>query len=149
MDQQRDRAATAGLSLRRAVIELGRGAEAGIARSKSAALVRELGVTAIYVTHDQVEAMTLANRICLMKKGEIQQIASPRAIYEKPATSFVPAFIERAEDEFARPEPSSGDVVACGPFKLPAPAGLPDKVIVGVRPEDVKVAREDADGPRS
>src|SRR6185369_7453153 len=49
-------------------------------------LVRELGVTAIYVTHDQVEAMTLADRICIMKKGVIEQFAAPRTIYEEPAT---------------------------------------------------------------
>src|SRR4051794_19904116 len=56
-------------------------------------LVRKLEVTAIYVTHDQVEAMTLADRICVMNKGRIEQLAPPRAVYETPATSFVAGFI--------------------------------------------------------
>ncbi|AKV01952.1 Glycerol-3-phosphate ABC transporter, ATP-binding protein UgpC [Labilithrix luteola] len=56
-------------------------------------LVRQLGVTAIYVTHDQVEAMTLADRICVMREGRVLMIAPPRAIYERPATSFVATFL--------------------------------------------------------
>ncbi|HEY8078760.1 MAG TPA: ABC transporter ATP-binding protein, partial [Labilithrix sp.] len=51
-------------------------------------LVRNLGATVMYVTHDQVEAMTLADRICVMRKGRVLQIATPREIYERPATSF-------------------------------------------------------------
>ena len=50
-------------------------------------------MTAIYVTHDQVEAMTLADRICVMQKGSVLQIAPPREIYERPATSFVATFL--------------------------------------------------------
>ncbi|MBX3231094.1 MAG: ABC transporter ATP-binding protein [Labilithrix sp.] len=103
-------------------------------------LVRELGVTAIYVTHDQVEAMTLADRICLMKKGEIQQVAAPRAIYEEPANSFVGTFIGAPKMNLL-PGVAADGAITCGPFTLSAPAGveLPAKVVVGVRPEDVKV----------
>jgi multiple sugar transport system ATP-binding protein len=111
-------------------------------------LVRELGVTAIYVTHDQVEAMTLADRICIMKKGEIQQFAKPRAIYEEPATSFVGAFIGAPKMNLLDGE-VKGDVIECGPFKLPAPAGmkLPSKVVVGVRPEDVRLVDDEGSAP--
>ena len=112
-------------------------------------LVRELGVTAIYVTHDQVEAMTLADRICLMKKGEIQQIAPPRTIYEKPATSFVGTFIGAPKMNLLEGKVSDdGSAIACGPFTLVAPSDLgklPRDVVVGVRPEDVKVGDEGAE----
>ena len=107
-------------------------------------LVRELGVTAIYVTHDQVEAMTLADRICLMKKGEIQQIAAPRAIYEEPATSFVGTFIGAPKMNLLDGK-VKGDVIECGPFRLPAKSGLPGEVAVGVRPEDVKIVDDGAE----
>jgi multiple sugar transport system ATP-binding protein len=111
-------------------------------------LVRELGVTAIYVTHDQVEAMTLADRICIMRRGEIQQVATPREIYESPATSFVGTFIGAPKMNLldGRVE---GAHIACGPFRLPLPEGtgeLPGRVVVGVRPEDVRVAAEGEDG---
>src|SRR5690606_2478803 len=85
-------------------------------------LVRELGVTAIYVTHDQVEAMTLADRICIMKKGEIQQIAPPREIYERPATSFVGTFIGAPKMNLLEGT-VSGDTIEAGPFRLAAPSG--------------------------
>jgi multiple sugar transport system ATP-binding protein len=101
-------------------------------------LVRELGVTAIYVTHDQVEAMTLADRICLMKKGEIQQVAAPRAIYESPATSFVGTFIGAPKMNLLEGAVADGRIT-CGPFDLPASGDLPSQVVVGVRPEDVKI----------
>ncbi len=103
-------------------------------------LVRELGVTAIYVTHDQVEAMTLADRICIMRKGEIQQVASPRQIYEEPATSFVATFIGAPKMNLLEGRVDRG-TISCGPFKLAAPPDkrLPDRVVVGVRPEDVRL----------
>jgi multiple sugar transport system ATP-binding protein len=111
-------------------------------------LVRELGVTAIYVTHDQVEAMTLADRICIMKKGEIQQVAPPRLIYEEPATSFVASFIGAPKMNLLEGQ-ARADVITCGPFELrsPRPAGaLVGEVVVGVRPEDVRIVEEGAPG---
>src|SRR5471032_3700411 len=56
-------------------------------------LVRRLGATALYVTHDHVEAMTLADRIAVMRGGRLLQLATPREVYEQPATSFVGAFL--------------------------------------------------------
>jgi multiple sugar transport system ATP-binding protein len=96
--------------------------------------VRELGVTAVYVTHDQVEAMTLADRICVMRKGRIEQVASPRTIYEHPATRFVASFIGAPKMNLL--EAKDGH---CGPFKLVTPR---PHLIVGVRPEDVRVVGE-------
>jgi multiple sugar transport system ATP-binding protein len=105
-------------------------------------LVRELGVTAMYVTHDQVEAMTLADRICVMKKGEVLQIDTPRAIYERPATSFVATFLGAPRMNLLPARVTEGALEA-GPFRLPKPdAALPERVTVGVRPEDVRIVEE-------
>jgi ABC-type sugar transport system ATPase subunit len=107
--------------------------------------VRELGVTAIYVTHDQVEAMTLADRICVLKRGKVLQIAPPRAIYETPATSFVATFLGTPRMNLIDGR-ASADEIACGPFRVPRPAGMSGAVVVGVRPEDVHLANEGDDG---
>jgi len=109
-------------------------------------LVRRLGATALYVTHDHVEAMTLADRIAVMRAGKILQVATPRDIYEKPATSFVGGFLgsPRMNLLAARTE---GDAVVAGPFRLPRPAGrLPERLELGVRPEHVTVG-SDAGAP--
>jgi multiple sugar transport system ATP-binding protein len=123
-------------------------------RIEIGSLVRELGVTAIYVTHDQVEAMTLADRICVMKKGKVLQIAEPRTIYERPATSFVATFLGTPRMNLVDGRVEA-DVITCGPFRVPAPAlvreraraeeGSPD-VVVGIRPEDVHLAKEGEEG---
>jgi multiple sugar transport system ATP-binding protein len=101
-------------------------------------LVRRLGVTALYVTHDHVEAMTLADRIAVMKAGRIAQVGTPREIYERPATSFVGTFVGSPPMNLlaARVE---GDALVAGPFRLPLPRGpLPRRLEVGVRPEHVR-----------
>lgn len=69
-------------------------------RAEIAALHRRLGCTAIYVTHDQAEAMTLADRIAVMKLGEIQQLGTPMELYEKPANRFVASFIGTPQMNF-------------------------------------------------
>ena len=65
----------------------------GHMRAELKRLQHELGVTTIYVTHDQIEAMTLAHRVAVMNKGVVQQIATPREIYDDPANLFVAGFI--------------------------------------------------------
>ena len=62
-------------------------------RVELASLVRRLGTTSVYVTHDQVEAMTMADRIAVMRAGTLQQVGTPRAIYEAPANVFVASFL--------------------------------------------------------
>src|SRR5690606_13052432 len=62
-------------------------------RTQTASLQRRLGVTTVYVTHDQIEAMTMGDRIALLKDGVLQQVASPREMYDKPANVFVAGFI--------------------------------------------------------
>jgi len=114
-------------------------------RIEIGALVRELGVTAIYVTHDQVEAMTLADRICVLKKGRVLQIAPPRTIYEAPATSFVATFLGTPRMNLIT-SAASGDVITCGPFRVPNRTRAAGALVVGVRPEDVHLAKEGDEG---
>jgi multiple sugar transport system ATP-binding protein len=114
-------------------------------RLEIGSLVRRLGATALYVTHDHVEAMTLADRIAVMRAGKLLQLASPREIYERPASAFVGTFLGSPRMNLlgARVE---GDAVVAGPFTLPRPSGeLPEKLEVGVRPEDVRLVA-DGDG---
>jgi multiple sugar transport system ATP-binding protein len=109
-------------------------------------LVRRLGATALYVTHDHVEAMTLADRIAVMRAGRILQIGTPREIYDRPATSFVGAFLGTPRMNLL-PGRIDGDKITFGPFHVPRPRGeLPPRVEVGVRPEHVVLGRGNADG---
>jgi multiple sugar transport system ATP-binding protein len=105
-------------------------------------LVRRLGATALYVTHDHVEAMTLADRIAVMRAGKILQVATPRDVYEKPATSFVGGFLGSPRLNLLTAH-TEGDAVVAGPFRLPRPAGrLPERLELGVRPEHVTVGSD-------
>lgn len=102
-------------------------------------LVRQLRVTALYVTHDHVEAMTLGDRIVVMRSGAVLQVGTPREVYETPATSFVGAFLGTPRMNLLAARARDGVVVA-GPFEWRAPAaGLPAQVIVGIRPEHVRL----------
>jgi multiple sugar transport system ATP-binding protein len=100
-------------------------------------LVRRLGATALYVTHDHVEAMTLADRIAVMRGGRLLQLATPREVYERPATSFVGTFLGSPRMNLV-PARAEGDAIAAGPFHFFRPAGtLPARIEVGIRPEHV------------
>ncbi len=103
-------------------------------------LVRRLGVTTLYVTHDHVEAMTLADRIAVMRAGRIVQLGTPREIYEQPASSFVGAFLGSPRMNLL-PARLEGDDVVAGPFRVPRPSGsLPERVELGLRPEHVRLS---------
>jgi len=109
-------------------------------------LVRRLSATALYVTHDHVEAMTLADRIAVMRAGKILQVATPREIYERPASAFVGAFLGSPRMNLI-PARAEDNAVIAGPFRLPRPAGsLPARLQVGVRPEHVTVGGVGAPG---
>jgi multiple sugar transport system ATP-binding protein len=102
-------------------------------------LVRRLGATALYVTHDHVEAMTLADRIAVMRSGRILQLGTPREVYERPATSFVGAFLGTPRMNLVPARVDAGDVVA-GPFRWAARGErLPPRVDLGIRPEHVRL----------
>jgi multiple sugar transport system ATP-binding protein len=102
-------------------------------------LVRRLGATALYVTHDHVEAMTLADRIAVMRQGRLLQVATPRDVYERPATSFVGTFLGSPRMNVLSTRIDNGTVTA-GPFLLPRPRGaVPPRLEIGIRPEHVTV----------
>ncbi|MFI4996634.1 MAG: ABC transporter ATP-binding protein, partial [Hyphomicrobiales bacterium] len=108
---------------------------------------REIGVTAIYVTHDQIEAMTMGHRICIMDKGEVVQIGPPLEVYRNPANTFVARFLGSPPMnlmEVAIEEAPAGVNLRLGGISLPAgpwPAerlrGLGGKALIGIRPEDL------------
>ncbi|MCA1296832.1 sn-glycerol-3-phosphate import ATP-binding protein UgpC [Stappia indica] len=101
-------------------------------------LQRRLGVTSLYVTHDQVEAMTLADRIIVMNGGVAEQIGTPLAVYEKPATTFVGGFIGSPPMNFLSVERLQGSGLAAS-FGEAAPALAKT---VGVRPEHLSFCGE-------
>jgi len=117
-------------------------------RREIARLHRQLGATMVYVTHDQVEAMTLGDRIVVMHAGRVQQIDTPLALYERPRNTFVAGFIGSPAMNFLSGE-VAGDAAPRfrargGVLEVPLEgAGLraAGGVIVGIRPEDVRVAR--------
>jgi multiple sugar transport system ATP-binding protein len=109
-------------------------------------LVRRLGTTAVYVTHDHVEAMTLADRIAVMRGGRLQQVGTPREVYDRPATSFVGAFLGSPRMNLV-PGRIDGDAVLAGPFRVPRPGGpLPLRLEVGVRPEHIALGGDGEPG---
>jgi multiple sugar transport system ATP-binding protein len=101
-------------------------------------LQRQLKITTVYVTHDQIEAMTLADRIVIMDKGSIQQVGTPDEIYSNPANTFVAGFIGSPPMNLIPGEASNGGFR--GPcIDAAAPASLQGKVTLGVRPEDCRI----------
>jgi multiple sugar transport system ATP-binding protein len=109
-------------------------------------LQQRLQTTTVYVTHDQIEAMTMGSRISVMKDGKIQQVGAPLEIYDRPANLFVAAFIGAPPMNFvAATICDGGAALAAAKFSLPVPdelraatsGGDGKKVVVGIRPEHV------------
>ena len=103
-------------------------------RTQIAALQRRLGITTVYVTHDQVEAMTMGDRVAVLKDGLLQQVDSPRNLYDKPANAFVAGFIGSPAMNLLNAPVQNGKAVLGG-LELPVPASAGATVTVGVRPE--------------
>jgi multiple sugar transport system ATP-binding protein len=118
-------------------------------RAEITKLQQHLGTTCIYVTHDQIEAMTMGHRLAVMKEGKIQQIGTPLEVYEKPATLFVAQFIGTPPMNLFRAVAHDGRVDAAG-FTLPLPEGRRvangENVWVGIRPENLRPAHEPGRG---
>ncbi|MCG7494806.1 sn-glycerol-3-phosphate ABC transporter ATP-binding protein UgpC [Thalassobius sp. Cn5-15] len=104
------------------------------------ALQRRLGVTAIYVTHDQVEAMTMADRIIVLNGGIIEQIGTPTEIYENPASTFVAGFMGAPPMNLLKASvDGAGRAHVDGALAVEVPVGATGDVLVGIRPEDLEV----------
>jgi len=122
-------------------------------RAELIKLHQRLGTTMVYVTHDQVEAMTMGDRLVVMKDGVIQQVADPLTLYEKPANKFVAGFIGSPPMNFmeGRIKAISGEIFFLkSAFKIPLDRKFREKVspyvekevILGIRPEDVHLGGE-------
>jgi multiple sugar transport system ATP-binding protein len=124
-------------------------------RGEIEALQKRLGVTTLYVTHDQIEAMTMGDRVAVLRAGELQQIGTPTDVYDRPVNLFVAGFMGSPPMNLARgtiESENGGLVVRAGSSALPIPdevvrerklgpwAGRP--VVVGIRPEDLEGLRE-------
>jgi multiple sugar transport system ATP-binding protein len=115
-------------------------------RADIAALQARLGVTTVYVTHDQAEAMTLGHRVAVLHEGRLQQCGPPRLLYERPANMFVAGFIgSPAMNLFTVPVGSGGNA-SFGGVDIPLPSGASANgkttLVLGVRPEALEVAAE-------
>jgi multiple sugar transport system ATP-binding protein len=130
-------------------------------RAEIAKLQSDLGVTTIYVTHDQVEAMTMGDRVAVMRKGELQQVADPQELYDRPLNLFVGGFIGSPAMNMldATVQQSNGDItaqigdqsIALGRETLDQRPALRDyvgkSVIIGIRPEDLEDAALETGAP--
>ena len=103
-------------------------------------LSHELRITTVYVTHDQIEAMTLADRVAVMNHGRIQQLGTPEEIYDDPKTLFVAGFIGSPAMNLVEGATDDGRFVTAGASIDGVGGGTRDAVVLGVRPEDLAIA---------
>jgi multiple sugar transport system ATP-binding protein len=118
-------------------------------RTQIAALQQRLGITTVYVTHDQVEAMTMGDRVAVMKDGLLQQVDTPLALYDRPATLFVAGFIGSPAMNLLQAKPSDGEA-RIGDYTVPidraAASRMSGDITVGVRPESWRLVGEGEGG---
>ncbi|WP_092599716.1 ABC transporter ATP-binding protein [Actinopolyspora xinjiangensis] len=119
-------------------------------RSQIASLQRRLGVSTVYVTHDQVEAMTMGDRVAVLHEGVLQQCASPRELYERPANAFVAGFIGSPPMNLLDCE-LDADGARVGGSAIPLPPAVRQEVssgtvTLGFRPEDVSLVGAEEPG---
>jgi multiple sugar transport system ATP-binding protein len=123
-------------------------------RTEVSRIQSHLGTTTVYVTHDQTEAMTLGDRVAVMRSGELQQVGAPSELYNDPANLFVAGFIGSPAMNFMPGELRDGSVqLPLGEVKLPEESrekagGRSGKVIVGIRPESFEAASMVGDDAR-
>jgi multiple sugar transport system ATP-binding protein len=118
----------------------------GEVRTEIKALAQTLKTTMVFVTHDQVEAMTMADRIVILKAGVVQQVGTPQNVYNEPANAFVAGFIGSPTMNFFRARRSDGGLQLADGSVLPLPAaraatlGERTQLQLGVRPEHLRLA---------
>jgi multiple sugar transport system ATP-binding protein len=101
-------------------------------------LQHELATTTIYVTHDQVEAMTLADRVAVLSRGRLLQVAAPLEIYNRPVNVFVAGFLGNPSMNLIVAEAGDGRIEHPS-FSLDVSAGTPGRITLGQRPEDMRI----------
>ncbi|HEX6044211.1 MAG TPA: ABC transporter ATP-binding protein [Pyrinomonadaceae bacterium] len=104
-------------------------------------LQHQLGTTTIYVTHDQAEAMTLASRVAVMKRGRLQQFDTALNIYNHPANRFVAEFVGSPSMNFVDGK-IDGGVFICESIRIPVARENTDQITIGIRPEHIRVFNE-------
>jgi multiple sugar transport system ATP-binding protein len=118
-------------------------------RADIASLQSEFGVTTVYVTHDQAEAMTLGHRVAVMHLGRLQQCGPPRELYDRPVNTFVAGFIGSPAMNLCRVPLGSNGVVSIGgtEVRLPArvAAEVPGSLVLGFRPESLELSADGLD----
>lgn len=110
-------------------------------RNQIAGLQRRLGTTTVYVTHDQVEAMTMGDRVAVLRDGVLQQCAAPRELYRNPANVFVAEFIGSPAMNLLT-VPVADHCIALGPWSTPVPRGIDSatgELVIGIRPEHLRI----------
>ena len=116
-------------------------------RGELARLHRRLGATMIYVTHDQVEAMTLASRVAVFNHGMLQQVGPPLELYHRPINVFVAGFLGSPSMNFLPVQRKGSELTGRG-FSVPIPAGVPQdsgvELQIGLRPQSMRIAGEGA-----
>jgi putative spermidine/putrescine transport system ATP-binding protein len=118
-------------------------------RAEIRQLQRQLGVTALYVTHDQEEALSVSDRVMVINQGHIEQLSTPWELYNQPRTAFVASFVGTSNLIPARRSAQSGMLRIADRFEMPLPAGLdaaPESMWLVARPESVSLAPIGADG---
>ncbi len=118
-------------------------------RSQIAELQRRLGVTTVYVTHDQVEAMTMGHRVAVLSNGKLQQCASPRELYDNPVNQFVAGFIGSPAMNLQTAPLTDGGATLAGtviplaaPVRAAAARDQLSEIVLGIRPEHLHLAAD-------
>ena len=115
-------------------------------RSELRRLHKELQTTSVYVTHDQEEAMTLGDRVAVMKDGVMQQVGTPLEVYRAPANLFVAGFIGTPAMNLMQGEAKDGQATLASGFQVSLPTSLDGPITVGVRPQHFRVATDNDQG---